>query len=224
VKAAEVDPETYGKLQEDIDRTGNVNGPYKRLKIGQQSAAIRKEPPPLPGSGPYRVIVADPPWPYERRDEDPSHRAVLPYPTMSIEQICALDVATIAHEDCILWLWVTNHHLREAFMVLDAWGFEQKTMLTWAKDRMGFGDWLRSQTEHCLFATRGKPVIRLTNETTLLQAPMRAHSQKPEEFYQMVEQICPAPRYATLFHRGGTRPNWDGHGDELQTIPMATAS
>jgi N6-adenosine-specific RNA methylase IME4 len=206
VRAAEADPKTFGKLKEDIDRTGNVNGPYKRLKIGQQSAAIRKEPPPLPGRGPYRVIVADPPWPYERRDEDPSHRAVLPYPTMSIEQICAINVA-----------WVTNHHLREAFTVLDAWGFVQMTMLTWAKDKMGFGDWLRGQTEQCMLAIRGKPVVRLTNETTLLQAPMRAHSQKPDEFYEMVERLCPAPRYATLFHRGPTRLNWDGHGDELAT-------
>jgi hypothetical protein len=43
---------------------------------------------------------------------------------------------------------------------------------------------------------------------------MRAHSEKPEEFYDFVEKLCPAPRYASLFHRGISRPNWDGHGDE----------
>jgi N6-adenosine-specific RNA methylase IME4 len=71
------------------------------------------------------VIVSDPPWPYERHDEDPSRRAVLPYATMSIAQICTLDVMSIAHGDCVLWLWTTNHHMKEAFVVLDAWGFSR---------------------------------------------------------------------------------------------------
>jgi N6-adenosine-specific RNA methylase IME4 len=97
---------------------------------------------------------------------------------MSIEQICALGVGGIAHQDCLLWLWTTNHHMREAFTVLDAWGFKQKTILTWAKDRMGTRALLRGQTEHCLLAVRGKPAVELTNQTTLLHGPLRANSQK----------------------------------------------
>ena len=79
VKAARAEPEKFGVLQEAMDRSGRVNWPYKRLKVIRQAAIIRAEPPPLPGSGPYRVIVADPPWPYEIRREDPSHRATTPY-------------------------------------------------------------------------------------------------------------------------------------------------
>jgi N6-adenosine-specific RNA methylase IME4 len=59
---------------------------------------------------------------------------------------------------------------------------------------MGNGDWLRGKTEHCLLAVRGKPVVTLTNQTTLLHAPARGHSQKPMEFYSLVESLCPAPR------------------------------
>jgi N6-adenosine-specific RNA methylase IME4 len=194
VEAAKAEPDKFGKLVEDMDRTGRVDGPHKRLKIIKQSEAIRRELPPLPHRGPYRVIVADPPWPYERRKEDPSHRGTLPYPPMSIAQLSALPVSSIAHDDCLLWLWTTNHHMREAFAVLDAWGFQQKTILTWTKDKMGMGDWLRGQTEHCLMAVRGKPIVHLTNQTTALSAPVRAHSQKPDEFYELVEKLCPAPR------------------------------
>jgi N6-adenosine-specific RNA methylase IME4 len=201
VEAAEAQPEKFGKLKEDMDRTGKVDGPHKRLKVMRQAEEIRKEPPPLPGRGPYRVIVADPPWPYEKRDDDPSHRGVLPYLTMSVNQISSIDVASLAHQDSILWLWTTNAHMREAFAVLDAWGFAHKTILTWAKDKMGLGDWLRGQTEQCLMAVRGKPVVQLTNQTTLLRAPVREHSRKPDEFYALVEQLCPAPRYAYLFAR-----------------------
>jgi N6-adenosine-specific RNA methylase IME4 len=215
VAAAKAEPENerLAKLVGDMDRTGKVNGPYKRLKVLRQSAAIRAEPPSLPMRGPYRVIVADPPWPYDVRQEDPTHRATHPYPQMSIANICALPVRALAHDDCILWLWTTNFHIREAFTVLDAWDFTHRTILTWAKDSMGMGDWLRGRTEHCIMAVRGKPIVQLTTETTLLHGQMRAHSQKPEEFYAFVEKLCPAPLYAELFSRQ-LRAGWDGHGDE----------
>jgi N6-adenosine-specific RNA methylase IME4 len=220
VDAAGAEPERFGNLLADMDRTGRANGVYRRLKIAKQAEVIRAEPPPLSGNGPYRVLVVDPPWHYEKRDDDPSHRGVLPYPTMSIEAICGIDLASLAHADSVLWLWTTNHHMREAFQVLDAWGFEQKTILTWAKERMGMGDWLRGQTEHCLLAVRGKPIVTLTNQTTLLHAPKRAHSQKPVEFYDLVELLCPAPRYADLFSRYRHNSKWDCHGDE---VPLGVA-
>jgi N6-adenosine-specific RNA methylase IME4 len=212
------EPEKYGKLLEDMDRTGRVSGVHRRLKIARQAENIRAEPPPLPGRGPYRVIVIDPPWLYNKRDEDPSHDGGRPYPSMSIDEIRATKVASIAHKDCVLWLWVTNHHMREAFTLLDAWGFQQKTILTWAKERRGggVGDWLLGQTEHCLMAARGKPTVTLSNQTTLLRAPRPrgAHSRKPVEFYDFVESLCPAPRYADIFSRYRHNEHWDVHGDE----------
>jgi len=213
VAAAKADPERFGKLRDDMDRSWRVDAPYRRLKVARQAEAIRKERPPLPQRGPYRVIVADPPWDYQKRQEDPSHRGIRPYPSMSVAQICAMPVATLAHADCSLWLWTTNAFMRDAFEVLDAWGFKQKTILTWIKDRVGLGDWLRGQTEHALLAVRGKPTVVLTTQSTALHAPARAHSRKPEEFYAFVEKLCPAPLYCEIFSRH-SRPNWDGHGDE----------
>lgn len=128
VAAAEAEPEKYGKLAADMDRTGRVNGSFKRLKVARQAEEIRREPPPLPGNGPYRVIAVDPPWPYEKRDEDPSHRGILPYATMSLAQIAATRVADIMHENCILWLWTTNAFAEEAFGLVRTWGFEKKTI------------------------------------------------------------------------------------------------
>ena len=222
VDAAQAEPAKYGKLLEQMDRLGRVNGIYRRLKIAKQAEAIRAEPPPLPGNGPYRVIVADVPWPYEKRDQDPTRRGARPYVTMSIAEIGAMNVRAIAHDDSILWFWVTNHHVREAFQVLDAWGFEQKTILTWVKDHFGNGDWLRGQTEHCIMAARGKPIVTLTNQTTVLHAPARGHSVKPVEFYDLVESLCPAPRYADLFSRYRHNDKWDCHGDEAPPQPPPT--
>ena len=221
VDAAAAEPERFGKLLADMDRTGRVNGVYRRLKIAKQAESIRAEPPPLPNRGPYRVAVVDLPWPYEVRDEDPTRRGVLPYCTMSIEQMCALPVPSILHQQAIVWLWTTNHYMRDAYTVLDAWGLTEKTILTWVKDRFGCGDWLRGQTEHCIFAVRGRPTVTLTNETTVLHAPARGHSAKPPEFYDMVERLCPAPRYADLFSYYRHNKRWDCHGDEAPALNHA---
>jgi N6-adenosine-specific RNA methylase IME4 len=216
VDAAEAEPERFSKLLADMDRTGRVNGVYRRLKIAKQAELIRAEPPPLPGNGPYRVAVIDVPWPYEARDEDPSHRGVRPYLTESIEKVCSLAVRSIMCEDAIIWLWVVNFVLVQGLHLplLDAWGFEAKTLVTWNKDRFGNGDWLRSQTEHAVMAVRGRPTVTLSNQSTRLDAPRRGHSVKPPEFYDLVESLCPAPRYADLFSRYRHNDKWDCHGDE----------
>ena len=104
--------------------------------------------------------------------------------------------------------------MRPAYDVLEAWGFTPKTILTWVKPRIGQGAWLRSQTEHCILATRGKPIVELRGHSTALHAPAGAHSEKPAAFYGLVESLCPAPRYVELFARKRRR-NWDGHGDDL---------
>jgi N6-adenosine-specific RNA methylase IME4 len=214
VDAAAAEPERFGHLLTAMAKTGRVNSPYKRLKVARQAEQIRREPPPLPGRGPYRVIVIDPPWPYEIASEDSTIRGVWPYPTLSVSEIAAIDVASIAHEDCILWLWTTNFHMQVVFDLLKGWGFQHRTILTWAKDRMGSGDWLRGQTEHCIMAVRGKPNVTLTNESTRLDAPVRGHSEKPREFYDLVERLCPAPRYADFFSRYQHNDKWDPHGDQ----------
>lgn len=180
----------------------------------RKGEAIRKEPTPLP-DGPFRVIVADPPWPYSERRPSNDWRGRPGYSGMTVEEICFLPVADRAHDDALLWLWTTNAFLDESFDVCRAWGFKYRTLLTWAKNRIGVGDWLRGQTEHCIFASRGNPVVTLTAESTLLTADVGAHSEKPEAFYRLVEAVCPAPDLGRLemFARK-PRPGWRVWGAE----------
>jgi N6-adenosine-specific RNA methylase IME4 len=218
VEAAEAEPAKYGKLVEAMDLTGRVNGPFKRLQVLKQSEALRVSPPPMPMRGPYGVFVIDFPWPHEPDDEAPGERgrATRPYPAMSLKDGRALSIPPILAEDVVVWMWATNFHMRYAYELLDAWGLTATpTILTWVKDRMGRGQILRDKTEHCIVATRGRPVFNLTNETTELRAPRRENSRKPDEFYAMVERLCPAPIYAEMFSRGGRSAIWDCHGDQV---------
>lgn len=206
VEAAEEEPEEYGHLVEQMDRSGKVAGAYRRLTVLRQAKALETTSPELP-TGPFQVIVADPPWRYESGNS-------LPYPTMDIEEIKAMPVADIAADDAVLWLWTTNAHLRVAFDVVDAWGFEYKTLITWVKDRMGTGEWLRGQTEHCLLAARGKPVFLAGHHTTVIEGVRREHSRKPEEFYAVVESTCPGSK-VELFARQ-ERQAWKTFGNDIE--------
>jgi len=232
VEAAEAEPDNVEirRLVEAMDKSGRVNAPYRRLTIMKQAEAIMAEPPPLPGNGPYRVGMIDIPWAYEP-DDDSATRGVLPYPTLSIKQACALDIDSIMHADAGLFMWVTNFILARGLHLelLQAWGdFDPKTLITWPKDRHTFkAHWLRGQTEHMVMAVRGKPLVDLTAKvTTLLRGPFHlvrknAHSAKPREAYEFVERLCPAPRYADLFSRYRHNEKWDCHGDESEQLDEA---
>ncbi len=210
LEAAQENP-ALSRLVDQMERSGKVNAALRQVNKLQAADAINAEPIPMP-AGPFRVIVADPPWRYESRVGDFTHRADLPYPSMQIDEICALPVESLAHDDCILWLWTTNAHMRESYAVLDAWGFQSKTILTWAKDRIGTGDWLRGQTEHCHLAIRGKPTILTTGQGTVIHGPLQAHSQKPDSFYALVETICPGSKLE-MFCRS-PRDGWAVWGNE----------
>ena len=212
VAAAEKEPETYAPLVKEMDRTGRVNGVYRRLQVKQQVEQLSREPQPLP-AGPFRVLAIDPAWPYrDGGDVDISRRSECPYPEMGLEEIAALPIPKLSTPDSILWLWTTNVFMRAAFDLIDYWGFTHKTILTWAKDKMGTGDWLRGKTEHCIMATKGKPVVNLTNQTTLLHGKTREHSRKPTEFYRLVEDLCPGSKLE-MFSRQ-EREGWVSYGDE----------
>ncbi len=179
-------------------------------QIQEISAATPRAP-----SGLFHVISIDPPWPYDDGNSadtyDPNgRRAANPYPEMTLEQIAGLDIP--AAQDCILWLWTTHKFMRHSFSLLDGWGFEDKAILTWAKDRMGLGRWLRSQSEFCIMAVRGSPVINLTNQTTILRGPLREHSRKPDEFYDMVDSLC-VGRKLDFFSRE-PREGWEQFGND----------
>ena len=186
----------------------------ERIEAKRALAAAINEAPPPPPTGPFNVIVIDPPWRYDTRAEDPSHAMANPYPDMSVAEICALPVSDLACATAVLWLWTTNAFLRDAYACLDAWGFRERTVLTWIKDRAGLGEPLRGQTEHAILAVRGRPPFSPDTATTALHAKRREHSRKPDEFYALVEALCPGSRLE-MFARE-PRAGWASWGAESE--------
>jgi len=173
----------------------------------------------------YNIIYADCPWQYKvwsKRGQGRS--AENHYPTMRIEDICALPVSSIAAPDCALFMWVTFPTLPDAFKVLEAWGFTYKTVaFVWVKRNRkspgwfwGLGHWTRANAEMCLLATKGKPKRISAKVHQIIDSPVEEHSKKPDETRRrIVELVGDLPRIE-LFARQ-TTPGWDAWGNEVKS-------
>jgi N6-adenosine-specific RNA methylase IME4 len=207
VAAAESDPETFGDLPSLMD-TENVSAAVREMRRRQQVAKLEAIPPP---AGKYRVIYADPPWPYDNSGFDQS--AASHYPTMSTEDIYALPIGNLADEECVLFLWATSPLLPNALGALAAWGFEYKASRVWIKNRApGIGWFVQTRHELLLIGVKGQghPSEKLDS---VIEGPVTQHSRKPESVYADIEQCYGGP-YIELFARR-TRDGWNSWGNEI---------
>ena len=140
------------------------------------------------------------------------------YPTPPLAEILAIDIAAIAADDSVLFLWATAPLLPQALGVMKAWGFEYKTEWIWGKDRAGTGYWLRNRHESLLIGVKGNvPAPALgTQPESLIEAAVHEHSRKPETFAEKIEAMFPHLPKIELFARGEARPGWDAWGNEAE--------
>jgi N6-adenosine-specific RNA methylase IME4 len=133
-------------------------------------------------------------------------------------------VGDAAADDCVLFLWATDPLLPRALELIEAWGFEYKTVaFYWVKLNRaskhdadyftGLGYWTRSNPEQCLLATRGKPTRLAKDVRRLVVARRREHSRKPDGVRERIERLVAGP-YLELFARE-TKPGWDSWGDQI---------
>jgi N6-adenosine-specific RNA methylase IME4 len=170
--------------------------------------------------GKYGIIYADPPWRYEKNHGEGV--AENHYPTMSIEEICALPVPDITDKDCALFLWATFPQLPEALRVIKAWGFTYRTIaFLWLKQNrkaktwfFGLGYWTRGNAEICLFAKRGNPKRQDKGIHQFIIAPIEGHSKKPDETRDLIVRLMGDIPRIELFARAKT-PGWDIWGNEV---------
>jgi N6-adenosine-specific RNA methylase IME4/ParB-like chromosome segregation protein Spo0J len=194
MQAAEAEPEKFGHLVAELDRHRGVDRAYRALRCARDEARVLGL---QPRQGKCRTLVVDIAWEY---DMDFLGRGAPQYALMSREEALALPVASWADEECHLYLWTTNAMAPFAHTLLPHYGFEFKTIITWAKPRYGLGAWFRGQTEHVLFGVRGGLRTRSNSLSTLFEAPVGEHSEKPERFYEIVREAS-YPPYGEAFQR-----------------------
>jgi N6-adenosine-specific RNA methylase IME4 len=137
------------------------------------------------------------------------------YPTMTLEEICALPVADLATDDAMLYLWATAPKLAECMQVITAWGFEYRTNIVWAKEAIGMGYHARNQHEILLIAKRGNiPPPQAGKQPASVHREKRTeHSAKPVFYYEMIEAAYPQLPKIELFCRS-PREGWGVWGNQ----------
>ncbi len=176
-------------------------------------------------------MLADPLWTYTTWDNDKVQGWTgKHYSTLTVEDICKVPVRRILTADAALFLWATPPCLKEAIMVMAAWGFTYKTVaFVWVKLNKnngqpvwGLGHWTRANAELCLLGTRGSPKRVSKAVSQVIFAPRRQHSRKPDEArHRIVELMGDLPRIE-LFAREQA-PGWDVWGNEIEnsiTMPQ----
>lgn len=174
--------------------------------------------PPLP-DGVYRVIYADPPWEYgdKRTNDAQSGSAESQYPTMPIDEICAMPVREIAAQDSVLFLWATAPCLPEAMQVIEAWGFTYKAQFVWDKLKGFNGHYNDVRHELLLIATRGSCVPNVDAlDPSVIAEKRTKHSKKPDCFYELIERLYPPEdsTHVELFARR-SRDGWHSWGNQV---------
>jgi N6-adenosine-specific RNA methylase IME4 len=193
----------------------------KQARRAAKEAALAAKQLALPDRR-YGVIVADPPWRWEpySRETGMDRAADNHYPTSGVEAIAALPVSNIAADDCVLFLWATVPCLEFALIVMKAWGFAYKSQFVWVKNKIGLGFWNRNKHEILLIGTRGHVPAPApgTQWSSVIEAPVGAHSVKPDAALEIIEHYYPNLPKIELHRRGAARPGWDAWGDEALEV------
>lgn len=184
--------------------TGKLRAEMRRSRLG--------DVPTLEGV--YRVVLADPPWDYGKSIDKygPADRH---YPTMTMEELCELNIEDIAADDSVLFLWVTSPFLDRCWQLIEAWGFEYKASFIWDKQKHNYGNYNSVRHEFLLVCTRGScaPEANKLFDSVVSVERSSEHSQKPQEFYDIIETLYPSGNRIELFARN-ERQGWARWGNE----------
>jgi N6-adenosine-specific RNA methylase IME4 len=128
-----------------------------------------------------------------------------PYGEMSVRDIAALPVRSLAAADAHLHLWTSTAFLFDAKAILEAWGFAYQSTFVWVTPLPGESPYWRQSHAFLLLGVRGSCPFR-EGMRSWVEAPAEPDGGKPEIIRQMIERVS-LPLYLELFgHRAV--PNW----------------
>jgi N6-adenosine-specific RNA methylase IME4 len=171
----------------------------------------------------YQIIYADPAWQVmagskqSRKEGDSQKSLPLTYPTMTLEEIKALNVKDFKAKDSVLFLWTINKYLEQSYAVARAWGFEPSTMLVWDKTPkgIGLGGTFTLANEYLLFCRSGTVKAKQRVKGNHWHLPREKHSRKPDFFRNLITETFGDLERIELFARE-RHEGWDAWGNEVE--------
>ncbi|MBR8535426.1 DNA methyltransferase [Carboxylicivirga sediminis] len=178
----------------------------------------------------YEIIYADPPWKYGSKGARSGKFGELPYPSMTIKEMCQLKVP--AHDDCFLFMWATSPFMMDANKVADAWGFKYiRVDSVWCKTKGSgsphgvCGPHGMTDAEYLLLFGKGNYMSlyngnKKNQYTVVTENYTGKHSQKPSIFRERIdEKVKNGLNRLEMFAR--TAPlGWHVWGNEVECDVM----
>jgi N6-adenosine-specific RNA methylase IME4 len=175
--------------------------------------------------GKYRVIYADPPWSYgdkrggaDSQTGDAYTGATRHYTDMSIDELCEMPIENLAQDNAVLFMWTTSPLLLECMPVIEAWGFKYKASIVWDKDAHNVGHYVSVRHEILMICTKGsctRDCVELLPSVVKIKKS-RKHSEKPEQFRDMIDTMYSQGSRIELFRRGDVPEGWHVWGNEAE--------
>ena len=195
--------------------TGEKTMSQVQRELKKQELSEKTPPPP---TGKYRVVYADPPWSYNDKCDAGSVQsggAEKHYPSMTIPELCAMQVIDIVEDNAVLFLWTTSPLLEETFPLIKAWGFKYKASFVWDKVKHNMGHYNSVRHEFLLVCTRGSCTPDVKKLFDSVQSIERTeHSRKPDEFRDIIDTLYTTGKKIELFRRGDAPDGWNVWGNQ----------
>ena len=169
----------------------------------------------------FDVIMMDPPW--QLATANPTRGVALGYSQLTDRDIQCLPIPKL-QSDGFLFIWVINAKYQFTLDLFERWGYDIVDEIVWIKMTVNrrlaksHGFYLQHAKEVCLVGKKGRdpPGMQKRVASDIIHSERRGQSQKPEEIYQVIEQLVPNGKYLEIFGRKNNLRNfWVTVGNEV---------
>ena len=184
-------------------------------------SALVKKQKKLSGGKLFDVIMMDPPW--QLSTSQPSRGVAIAYDSLADDIIEGLPIAKLQTVGFI-FIWVINAKYSKTCAFLKKWGYRILDEIAWIKKTVkgkiakGHGFYLQHAKETCLVGVKNAKNMRYEKDLCrdIIFSERRGQSQKPNEIYDIIEQLVPNGHYLEIFgRRNNLRNGWVTIGNEL---------
>jgi N6-adenosine-specific RNA methylase IME4 len=219
-------------LKDPILTIKGVQRHMNDIKPAQMDVWLKECAAAFPIGKKFQVVMCDPAWMYAKTYEKDGKKLdnCAPYPTLSMDALCAIPVRKIMDTTAVVLIWSTGPKLMDSKRLFDAWRVKYSTVfIVWEKRQrdgvtphMNVGWWTRSSVEFLLCGSVGSGFAKWRTTKSLKQEwPVRrprVHSQKPREIIDAVRDFMNVPNRIELFARTDVgepdRKHWSSWGLE----------
>lgn len=169
----------------------------------------------------FDVIMMDPPW--QLATANPTRGVALGYSQLTDRDIQNLPIPKL-QSNGFLFIWVINAKFQFTLDLFERWGYDLVDEIVWVKMTVNrrlaksHGFYLQHAKEVCLVGKKGldPPGMKGGVASDVIYSERRGQSQKPEEIYQLIEELVPNGRYLEIFGRkNNLRDFWVTVGNEV---------